>query len=538
MHEMAPYGVLITDEDFRIQAWNRWLETHSCRSESSLLGENLFEVFPDLVERGLDKRYHQALAGEASVLSTSFHKYLFPFPSTLREMEGENMLQTARIAPLHHEDGLRGTVTLVEDVSQREFQSTLLRRQFRRQQLLSSASESLLLAKNPTGVVREFMPSLATHLNARAFAIYLRRNDEWTLLTHGGSEPAKEWIGDLSIGFLTACTKNTSNSTLPVLLDVRERERAISILGGNGFFCRGLFVADNLLGSLLLVPSPKSRKFAPEDMELIESVSHYIAVALDRERAQQALVEAHQELETKVSERTNRLEETVQQLESFSYSVAHDLRAPIRAIKGYGEILLEDFAEEFSKPARAYLARIRIAAVKMELLTKDLLSFCQVSREIVQPVAIQLETLLTELNFTLPALQQDEVLTIEQPLDSVVGHPSMLRQAILNLLENALKFRSPARPLKIVIRTERPAPKKVRIWIHDNGIGIAKEYHKKIFGIFERLHTDADFEGSGIGLAIVARSVQRMGGTYGVESAPDAGSRFWIELPAAVSPAN
>lgn len=535
--EMTPYGVLVTDENCRIQSWNHWLETQSGHSEASLLGQDLFTVYPDLVERGLDKRFHQALHGEVNILATSFHKYLLPFPSPLPEAACKWMLQTARIAPLYEGDRCCGTVILIEDVTLREHQAHILRRQFRRQQLLSAASESLLLTRNPTVAIGQFLVSLTQHLRAKAFAIYLRQHADWTILTHGGTGPAEEWLGDLPTGFLNACTNHVVRDNLPVIRqEPSAQERTTKALAGSGFFCRSLLVADNFLGTLILIPEEGSAGFTPEDLELIKSVSQYIAAALDREQARQALVDAHQNLESKVIERTIRLEESVQLLESFSYSVAHDLRAPIRAIKGYGDILLEDFAKEISKPARGYLARIRIAAVRMELLTKDLLSFCQVSRESIHPTPVNLEEIILETSLVLPALQNEGVLSNKNPLGYVKAHPSMLRQAVMNFLDNAIKFKHPDRPLKIVVRTEPSGRHRTKIWIEDNGIGISPEYHEKIFGIFERLHHNEDKEGSGIGLAIVAKSIQRMGGSCGVESTLGEGSRFWIELASAHHP--
>jgi PAS domain S-box-containing protein len=392
IHEVAPYGVLITDGDLKIQTWNRWLELSSGRSAEEMIGKRLLEVYPDLVDRGVAEKYQRALEGEVCVLSSSFHKYLLPFPTPLREKGGQ-MLQTARIAPLSLGGRVCGTITLVEDVTQREHQAAELRRQYARQKLLSAASESLLLAPHPARVVCDFAPSLAEHLKADAFAIYLREEETWSLLVHDGKpEKLREWIADISDGFLDACTEQPSCSRIPSVEEAGpDRTRAARVLRERGFFFRRLMVGENLLGAFILVPRKGRQEFSAEDLELIETVSQYIAVALDREHSQKALWQAHQVLETKVFERTARLKDSVQQLESFSYSVAHDLRAPIRAIKGYGEVLLQDFSKELSTKARSYLARIRIAAVKMELLTKDLLGFCQVSQENVVLAPIDLE---------------------------------------------------------------------------------------------------------------------------------------------------
>lgn len=283
-----------------------------------------------------------------------------------------------------------------------------------------------------------------------------------------------------------------------------------------------------------------------------------------REMQAAALRQHAAELESKVKERTSRLDETVAQLESFSYTVAHDLRAPIRTFKGYTELLLEDYAGEFPEPARHYLERMKRAAEGMDLLTRDLLQFSRISRQQISAEPIDPGELIDEIVLHTPALQQPDVLSVEAPLHPVIGNRTMLQQCLSNLLDNALKFVSRVRPPRVTVRSERhratpadvlePRPPEafqspiplvaasapsekpeghVRIYVEDNGIGISPEHHRQVFGIFERIQGPQKFDGTGIGLAIVARAVQRMQGHCGVDSIPGQGSRFWIELPAA-----
>jgi signal transduction histidine kinase len=278
-------------------------------------------------------------------------------------------------------------------------------------------------------------------------------------------------------------------------------------------------------------------------------------------------------LENKVRERTARLDETVAQLESFSYTVAHDLRAPIRTFKGYTEILLEDFAGEFPEKARQYLERMKRAAQGMDLLTRDLLQFNRISRQQINLEPIDTGEVIKEIVSHTPPLQQPGVLKVQAPLHWVVGNRTMLQQCLSNLLDNAVKFVSAGQAPSITVRSELqaaaastllPSPSplpfqdptaetpraalqgnaaakeaegkgnlQVRIYVEDKGIGIASEHHRQIFGVFERIQGALKFEGTGIGLAIVARAMQRMNGRCGVESSLGRGSQFWIALPAA-----
>ena len=227
------------------------------------------------------------------------------------------------------------------------------------------------------------------------------------------------------------------------------------------------------------------------------------------------------------------LREANEQLETFSYSVSHDLRAPLRSLQAFSEVLLEDYADKLDEDGRTYLERIKSASIKMEQLTRDLLQYCRVAREQMSPQPVAVDTLLKDVlsmnNFRLPAQGK---LDIREGMDRVMADPTLLGQCLSNLLNNAFKFVAPGVPPCVEIWTERDQD-RVLINVKDNGIGIDPAHHEKVFGIFERVGNLKVHEGTGIGLAIVARGVDRMGGQCGVESKLGAGSRFWIRLPAA-----
>src|SRR6185503_7274044 len=173
-----------------------------------------------------------------------------------------------------------------------------------------------------------------------------------------------------------------------------------------------------------------------------------------REMQSAAASEHAAQLENKVRERTARLDETVAQLETFSYTVAHDLRAPIRTFKGYTEILLEDFAGEFPEKAREYLLRMKRAAEGMDLLTRDLLQFNRISRQQISAEPIDVNELVTEIVAHTPALQKPGILTLPARLRCVIGNRTMVQQCLSNLLDNALKFVDPGQPANITICDE------------------------------------------------------------------------------------
>lgn len=227
------------------------------------------------------------------------------------------------------------------------------------------------------------------------------------------------------------------------------------------------------------------------------------------------------------------LQEANQELEAFSYSVSHDLRAPLRSLTGYVQVLLEDYGSRLDEDGHGHLQALDRAARRMDNLTRDLLAYGRIAREAVKVEPLRLEPIVEEI-ISLNGANNAQI-TVQPGLSQVMAHRFLLEQTLSNLINNAIKFvRRDSQP-KVNIRTETRG-EQVRLWVEDNGIGIDPSYHRKIFSIFERVGDMQNYEGTGIGLAIVHRAVQRMGGSCGVESAPGEGSRFWVDLPAAVAP--
>ena len=226
------------------------------------------------------------------------------------------------------------------------------------------------------------------------------------------------------------------------------------------------------------------------------------------------------------------LREANRELQAFSYTVSHDLRAPLRSIRGLADILLEDYGSQLDATANGYVRSMRTATIHLDRLTNDLLSYTRVSREEIQLEPVAVAVLLKEvLSLTDPVKTSRLQIDIAPNLQPVLATPTLLGQCLSNLVNNAAKFVAPGTTPRVHIRTEARED-RVRIWVEDNGVGIDPAYHGKIFGLFERAGNVRDHDGTGVGLAIVARASQRMGGSCGVESALGAGSRFWIELPA------
>ncbi len=250
----------------------------------------------------------------------------------------------------------------------------------------------------------------------------------------------------------------------------------------------------------------------------------------ERKRAEELLQSEAKHLESLVQERTAKLKAMVGELEAFSYSVSHDLRAPLRAMAGYAKALLEEAPAQLSPQHRTYLERIQRAAERLDRLTQEILTYSQLSRAEIKLQPVNLDKLAHEIVEQYPELAAHcGHIQIHSPLLPVLAHESLLTQALSNLLNNACKFVAPGTEPKVVVRTEEMG-EEIRIWVEDKGIGIAPEHRDRLFKIFGRIHPESKYEGTGIGLAIVKKVGERMEGTTGFESEPGKGSRFWMQL--------
>ena len=568
--QFAPYGVITLNEAFQVETWNHWMEIHSSRRSEEVIGKDFFELYSEVRERKLAAHFERALSGEACVLSSALHHYVLALPCTFREPGMPHMLQTTRIAPLFEKGRVCGVVVIIEDVSQRESQAEALRRQQRRDEILSWALAHLLKAEEPRKTVRQLFFKIAQHLDFDSFSLYLRDAETGILhlFTAGGLPTGSEK------DFAQCPFSSLSDSKSPEMLvldsvqDRSEPEYAILKRAGVSAAVAVPLVSNDRNLGLLSFATWSRPTIAAGEPDLLTTISQYLATALDRENTSRQLRQAKEQLadharllEKTVQERTSQLRETVSELETFTYTLAHDLKAPIRGITGYCNLLLEELAEELSPGVNRIVKRLSRTSRNMETLVNDLLAFSRVSQQQVVLSRLEVEPIIDHLlAMRMPELKR--AVTVEKPLHSVVANQELLHQVLANLIDNAFKFVQPQTSPKIIIRSElvqhgSPSTRsgklvfssvetkqpcgdlpvattnqQVRIWVIDEGIGISPELHRKIFGIFERGVTSQQYEGTGMGLAIVSRAMQRMGGTCGVESESGKGSRFWIVLPA------
>jgi len=254
-------------------------------------------------------------------------------------------------------------------------------------------------------------------------------------------------------------------------------------------------------------------------------------------KAQEQLADRAGQLEQAVAERTAELSATNKQLEAFIYSIAHDLRAPGRSMEGFSSLLLEEAGASLSEAGRDFANRINRAAQFMDALLMDLLAFSSTAQQRIELAPVKLETVVPSVLSRLEKEIQDTNARVETsgPWPTVLAHEPTLGQVLFNLVTNALKFVAPDTSPVVRVRAEgAPSGEEgcVRVWVEDEGIGIAPNHQEQIFQLFTRLDRER-YPGTGVGLAIVQKGIERMGGRVGVESTPGQGSRFWFELPTA-----
>ena len=259
----------------------------------------------------------------------------------------------------------------------------------------------------------------------------------------------------------------------------------------------------------------------------------------ERRRAEEALQAAHEQLadhavrlDKLVQERTAKLQDMVDELQHVSYAIAHDMRAPLRAMHTFATLVAEEASSGITpEQTQDYARRIIVAANRLDRLIQDALHYTKLAQQEFPLVPVDLSKLVRDLIDTYPNLYADKAnIVIEGQLPVVRGNDSLLTQCFSNLLGNAVKFVTPG--VKPELRVWAGARDGVaKIWIKDNGIGIPVNAQRRLFKMFQKL--DSEYEGTGIGLAIVRKVVERMGGKVGVESEPCKGSSFWVELPIA-----
>ena len=442
-------------------------------------------------------------------------------------------------------------ISVIKDISKRKNLELSLQKTFERLSNLHSIDKAILAAKDIQEIAQtviEGIPkffacqriSLVTFSWEQSTATLLATQDIGTKLAENSSQDSLETWQDLieqlenydsDRDYIIACLSKLPqlSQVVPNLLEAENLDCFI------GFPLRS---RGNLLGILKLWVED-SEKIAREDLEIVGEVCSQLAIAIQQANLFQQVQNYSLELEARVAQRTAQLEEINQELKTFTYSISHDLKAPLRAIQGFATAIEEDYGENLDDLGKEYTRRLVTSAQQMEQLIQDLLAYSRLSSAEIQMQTIDMSRIVAE------AIEQQDTeimrtqaqITVDEPLANILGNKTVLMQIVSNLLSNAIKFVAADTIPQIHIWTEIKGD-RVRLWIADNGIGIDPPHQDRIFRVFERLHGNEAYSGTGIGLAIVKKGMERLGGRFGVESSLNRGSRFWIEGKAVIDRQN
>lgn len=476
----------------------------------------------------------------------------------IETFDGERKTILNSAVPIQNELGeISNAVVVNVDITEQQQTEARLRRSAQRLGAIHQIDQAILGSVFPEAIAQAALDRLTQSVACDQSAILLVDFDAEQIRVLAGELAGDEAGTVVPIGDrfpIEVLKYRESLWYVPDVANLMQRPVALErqlAAGYHSFLAAALGLDGDYIGDLILV-ARQPDAFSVEAQETAQEVANQLAIAIQQSRLREQLMRYTTELEQRVAERTAALLDAVDGLEAFSYSASHDLRAPLRSMQGLSQALLEDYRNQLDATARLYIQEIAASARQADQLVTDLLDYGRLSRA---DMAMQ-EINLTEVVAAVLSQLEDELrsqqatVTVNDPLPDVIGHRPTLIQAILNLMTNAIKFVPGDRLPQVQIWAEltaqppdRPEDQPadqfkdqpdllnwVRLWIVDNGIGIAPEHQEQIFQSFERLHTTEEYPGTGVGLAIVRKGVERMGGTVGVVSEPGQGSQFWIKL--------
>lgn len=460
----------------------------------------------------------------------------------LKLVRKDGTILWARVSasPLLNDAGeYKGALGMISDVTERNLLLEGLERTNEQLRTLQAIDRAILAAEGPKEIARETVERLLANMACErvSVAVTLRGSPGLHILVEQGSAFADSgsYVEKLDLGLLERSMVNGSplvyggldedSDTLPIMKEMKD-------LGATSIALAPLRTEAGMDGVLMAL-SRRQNAYDRAQVEFLGLVADHLAVALRQAELQEALKAHSTRLETMVAERTAELESANKELEAFTYSVSHDLRAPLRAIDGFSRILAEEKRDALDTEALHYLGLVRKNAQDMGTLIDELLRFSRMSRQAVARELVDLNALVDEVWQGL-ALDLDgrDVEFVRAELPACSGDRTLLKQVFINLLDNALKFTRPRSPARIEVACEVSNSGENIYRVTDNGVGFDMTYAHKLFGVFQRLHRMEDFEGTGIGLATVQRIIRRHQGRIWAKAELDKGAGFYFTLEA------
>jgi signal transduction histidine kinase len=518
--EIQPrFGYLHIGADWRITFAHLEGGRATERSGGELIGKDLWDLYPDLVGSAFEAHYRGAMKDRQPRAFEAVY-------------EPANLHVQNRLYPAG--DGL---ALFYEDVTQRVKLEGQLARRKAQQEAVARLGQAALEGVEVPFLLDRAVHEVATYLDVEFAKLVEPIGDGRTLLLRAGVGWHKGVVGQATMsaegGSQAAYAIHAHG---PVIVeDLRTETR---------FLTPALFIEHGIVSGLSVLVGPRDaplgvlgahskhpRHFVQEDLNFLQAVANLLAAAITRNRIERELRRHRDDLEGLVAARTRLLEATNKELAAFSYTVSHDLRTPLRAIDGFSQILVRQHREHLPPSAQALLGKVQENAQRMGHLIEALLGLSRLGRREMQPVDLDLGAIAERHLSTLAAASPERrVQASIEPGLQAYGDPELLHVLLANLIGNAWKFTAGRSRARIEVGRDKAA-REPTFFVRDNGAGFAMEHAGALFQPFQRLHTTAEFEGTGVGLATVQRIVQRHGGRVWAEAEEGKGATFWFSLP-------
>jgi PAS domain S-box-containing protein len=483
-------------------------------TDKNIIGKHHYEVFPDLPEKW--RKVHQkALRGIISKADDD--KYL-------RE-DGSTEWTRWECRPWYEVDGsIGGIIIYTEVINEQKRKEEEIRKLNQRLGILIESIQQLSSAQSLDSVQDIVAKSARRLIGADGATLVFRENDHCFYVNEDAIQPL--WKGK-KFPINSYISGWVMENKKPVVIeDIFSDDRIPKDLYSATFVKSLAMVPVNISEPIGAIGNYWKETYSPTETELqlLQTLADAAARAIEN-------INLYAELEQRVKKRTEQLQAANKELETFTYSVSHDLKAPLRGIDGYSKLLLDEYGESLNEEASHFIKTIRSSTLQMNQLIDDLLSYSRLERSEVKLGKINLKPFVERIvsGFSDELQKSGATIKMHLPEIQITADSTGLSIALRNFVENALKFSSEKiKPLIEIGYEEKPG--SWIIFVKDNGVGFDMKYHDRIFDIFQRLHRAEDFPGTGIGLAMVAKAVQRMGGKTWAESAPGNGATFFIEL--------
>jgi PAS domain S-box-containing protein len=520
-HELMKYiiehnksAVAVHDKNLNyVYVSQRYLNDYRI-TDKNIIGKHHYEVFPDLPEKW--RKVHQkALCGIVSKADDD--KYV-------RE-DGSTDWTRWECRPWYEVDGsIGGIIVYTEVINEQKRKEEEIRKLNQRLGILIESIQQLSSAQSLDSVQDIVAISARRLIGADGATLVFKENDHCFYVNEDAIEPL--WKGKKFP--MDSCISGwvMENKKPVVIEDIFSDDRIPKDLYSATFVKSLAMVPVNISEPIGAIGNYWKETYIPTETEiqLLQTLADAAARSIEN-------INLYAELELRVKKRTEQLQAANKELETFTYSVSHDLKAPLRGIDGYSKLLMDDYGSRLNEEASHFIKTIRSSTLQMNQLINDLLSYSRLERSEVKQEKIKLQPFVERIvsGFSDELQKTGATVKMHLPENQITADSTGLSIALRNFIENALKFSSEKIKPSIEIGYEEK-PGSWIIFVKDNGVGFDMKYHDRIFDIFQRLHRAEDFPGTGIGLAMVAKAMQRMGGKTWAESSLGNGATFFIEL--------